>query len=140
MNVVKSALGLHTSPGAQLSAWQGLSTQEPRLHALPQPWQGKFQQLSTTHEPAFGPHPVQARPGSQVTLKHGSWQPFWPLQTQTGGWKQLASSVPAGAQSTVWLASTTVFVPQSPQSASKSVTQNLPRTCPVSLDVTVSHF
>jgi hypothetical protein len=28
--VVKSLLGLHTSPGKQDSGWQGLSTQAPR--------------------------------------------------------------------------------------------------------------
>ena len=96
---------------------QGSLTQAPRLQAFPQPWQGLFQQLSGAHFPALGPKPAQTKPAPQVTPRQGSLQPFGPLHTHTGGVTQPGSSVPAGAQITLALASESVFFEQSPHSA-----------------------
>ena len=68
-------------------------------------------------ETAWGPELAHARPAPHVIPRQGSLQPFGPLQTHTGGVTQSASSVPAGAQITLALASAIVFFEQSPQSA-----------------------
>jgi hypothetical protein len=90
-----------------------------------------------THLPAFGPMFAHPWPAGQVLLKHGSWQPFWPLQTQTGAGKQFAPIVPLGAQMMVLLASFTVW-PAQFTPAHGSAMQRLPSGIPVWLSVTIS--
>jgi len=60
----------------QVSGKHGPSMQAPRLQALPQPWQGTFQQLSGTQVPALAPKLVHTVPAPQVTPEQGSSQPF----------------------------------------------------------------
>jgi hypothetical protein len=42
VDIVKSPLGLQTSSGMQGLGSQGLSTHEPRLQTVSQPWQGRL--------------------------------------------------------------------------------------------------
>jgi hypothetical protein len=67
-----------------------------------------LKQVSITHWPAYAPKLAQTRPAGHVTLKQGLWQPFCPLHAHSGVVTQPGASVPAGAQITPAVASTTV--------------------------------
>ncbi len=79
---------------------------------------------------------MHAVPAPQVTPAQGASQASC-LQVQTGGVTQLSSTVPAGAQVTLSLASFTVLLAQSPHAVAGSMTQKPPGSdCPVWLEVT----